>query len=135
DDGLVVLVQRNAAEIEGARTAEVAGLDFEHIELAVTILVDPFADGVAVEAGLDLLWPGAAIGEDASSGLADIVDADIRDARQHDDFHRLVGRHGRRHAGRQTGSSPPGGGAAPRALAQIRFADRLAFGRPGRPLS
>ena len=128
DDGLIVLVQRNAAEIEGARTTEVAGLDFEHVELAVAILVNPFADGVAVEAGLDLLWPGAAVGEDAPPGFADIVNADIRDARQHDDFHRLIGRHHCRHAGRQTGSTRPGGRHAGLAFAQVRFKDRLVFG-------
>ena len=37
-----------------ARTLEVAGLDFEHVVFAVAVLIDPLADGIAVEAGLGL---------------------------------------------------------------------------------
>ena len=52
DDGLVVLVQRNAAGVEGARALEVAGLDFEHVVAAVAVRVDPLADRVADEGRL-----------------------------------------------------------------------------------
>src|SRR5262245_11326218 len=135
DDGLVVLMQRNAAEVEGARPAEVTGLDFEHVELAVTILVDPFADGIAVEAGLDIVRPGTAVGEDAPTGLTDIVDPYIGRPRQHDDFHRLIRRHHCRHAGRQTCYSGPCGRDAGLALAQVRLEDGLILRRQRRLLS
>src|SRR6266567_8409689 len=53
--GLVVLVQRNAAGIEGARTLETAGLDLEQVETAAAVLIDPVADRVARESRLALL--------------------------------------------------------------------------------
>jgi len=34
---LVVLVERNAAGFKDARTLEVAGFDFEHVETAVVV--------------------------------------------------------------------------------------------------
>src|SRR5262249_1413990 len=50
DDGLVVLVQRNAGRaVEGARTAEAAGLDQERVEAAVAVGVLPPADRIAHE--------------------------------------------------------------------------------------
>src|ERR1700730_3324324 len=47
DDGLIVLVERNALGVVGVRCADESRLDLEHIILAVAVLIDPFADGVA----------------------------------------------------------------------------------------
>src|SRR5262245_55813714 len=55
DDGLIVLVQRDAARIEDARAFEMTGLHLEHVVAAVAILIDPFADRVAREGWLDIL--------------------------------------------------------------------------------
>src|SRR5262245_35339609 len=65
DDGLIVLVQRNAARIEDARPLELARLDLEHVVAAVAILIDPLPDRVAGEGTLDILRPVAAVGIDA----------------------------------------------------------------------
>src|SRR5215510_5251299 len=55
DDGLIVLVQWNATEFDGARPLEVAGLDLQRVEATVTVGVRPFADGIAGEARLCVL--------------------------------------------------------------------------------
>src|SRR5262249_5909210 len=52
DDGLIVLVQRDAAEFDRAWTLEVAGLDLERVEAAVAVGVRPLADRIAREARL-----------------------------------------------------------------------------------
>jgi hypothetical protein len=54
DDGLIILVQRDAGLIEGALAPEISGLDDERIEFSVAILVDPSADGITDSAGLDI---------------------------------------------------------------------------------
>src|SRR5262245_57529515 len=46
DDGLIVLVKRDPAAVERARTLEVPGLDFEHVVAAVPIQIGPFADRI-----------------------------------------------------------------------------------------
>src|SRR5262249_58253364 len=66
DDGLIVLMQRNAGLIESALTSEMPRLDHERIEFSVAILVDPSADGIAHTAGLDVRRPVAAIGVDSA---------------------------------------------------------------------
>src|SRR5262249_60819193 len=44
DDSPIVLVQGNAAGIEGARTLHIAGLDLEHVVAAAPVRFDPSAD-------------------------------------------------------------------------------------------
>src|SRR5262249_9509954 len=61
DDGLAIVVQLDAARLERARTLEPAGLDFQNVIAAVAVLIDPLADRVAAEGGLELLWPGAPV--------------------------------------------------------------------------
>src|SRR6266849_1699311 len=73
DDRLIVLVQRNSAQIEIARSLEAAGFDLQHVVAAVLILVDPLTDGIAIEAFLDLPWPVTAVGVNAPTGFADII--------------------------------------------------------------
>ena len=51
DDRLVVAVQGQAAAVERARSPHPARLDQKHVVTAVSILVDPLADGIAVERG------------------------------------------------------------------------------------
>src|SRR5215813_7163003 len=46
DDGLIVLAQWDAAEFHRPRTLEVAGLDLERVEAAITIGIRPFADRI-----------------------------------------------------------------------------------------
>src|SRR6266704_3733964 len=55
DDGFAIVVQLDAARLERARPLEAAALDFEHVVAAIAVLIDPFADGIAVEGRLDLL--------------------------------------------------------------------------------
>ena len=52
---LAVVVQADAARLVGARALEAAGLDLERGELSVAVRVDPLADRIAVEGGLDFV--------------------------------------------------------------------------------
>ena len=70
EDRLVVVMQRQAGSVVVARPLETAGLHFEHVIAAVTILIDPSANGIAGERWLELLGPIASIGEDAAGMLA-----------------------------------------------------------------
>src|SRR6266853_5495014 len=47
DDALIVRMKRQPAVFVGARPLEVAGLDFERVETAVAIAIEPFADRIA----------------------------------------------------------------------------------------
>src|SRR5690348_5440591 len=49
NDSLVILMQRNAAGIEDARPAQIAGFDFERVVFAVVVVIDPFANRIARE--------------------------------------------------------------------------------------
>src|SRR6185295_10896571 len=101
DDGLVVVVQRDAAGIERARSLESAGLDLEQIEFAVAIGIDPSANGIAEQGRLDGLRPGAPVREDASR-VANVLDQDMRGARRDYEFGLAIRigdtRHAWRHA-------------------------------------
>ena len=44
DHGLIIFVQRESGTLEGAWTFQVTGLDFENVEPAISVLIDPFAD-------------------------------------------------------------------------------------------
>jgi hypothetical protein len=64
DDGLIVLMQWNAAEINGSGVLEAACFHFECVVATNSILVDPSADGKTAQEGrLYLLRPGATVGE------------------------------------------------------------------------
>ena len=91
DDGLVVDMKRNAGIVETAGSHEMTRLDFEHVVLAVAVLVEPLADRVAVERRLDILRPIAPVGiNPARHGLDE---DDMRDLRRDDEFEPLVARH------------------------------------------
>src|SRR5215510_16407692 len=96
DDGLIVLVQRDAAEFDRAWTLEVAGLDLERVEAAVAVGVRPFADRIAGEARLGVLGEIASVGIDATRHEG--FEVDIGDVWQNDEFDRLDHRHHARHA-------------------------------------
>src|SRR5258708_37635112 len=65
DDGLVVVVQRNAACIERPRAPKAARLDFQHVVFAVAVRIDPSPDRIADEGPHDLPRPVTAASEDA----------------------------------------------------------------------
>src|SRR5205085_1768554 len=61
DDGLIVLVQRNARAVERAGSFEAASFDFEQVVTSVAIGIDPFADRIARERRLFIPGPIASI--------------------------------------------------------------------------
>src|SRR5205807_1496455 len=62
DDGLIVLVQRQAGAVEAARALHAACLYLENIVTAVAVCIDPFADRMAAEGGLQFLRPVTPVG-------------------------------------------------------------------------
>src|SRR5262249_39987910 len=98
-------------------------------EFAVAALVDPSADGIAIEAGLDVTRPCAPVGENTSTGFADVVDPNEGRVRQDDDFHRLIGGHRRGHPRRQARRSRPGAWHAGLKFAQVGLEDGLMLRR------
>ena len=66
DDGLAVLVHRQAAGIEGARVLQVAGLDLESGEPAAAVRIDPLADRIAHPRGVLVGREVAPVGIDAA---------------------------------------------------------------------
>src|SRR5258707_5396188 len=69
EHALIVLVQRQAACVIGARALEAAAFDFEHVVAAVAVLIDPFADRISDPARLDLPGPLASVRVDAAALL------------------------------------------------------------------
>src|SRR5436190_12245154 len=65
DDGLIVLVQRDAAGFERARSAHTAGLDPQLIETTIAAGIEPLAYRVAVVIALELGREIAPVGVDA----------------------------------------------------------------------
>ena len=86
DDGQVVGMGRNTRRLQGAWPFEVPGLDFEHVETALALAIDPFPDRIALKGRRDLLWPVASIGVDAAVDGEVVFDHDIGDLRQHDEL-------------------------------------------------
>ena len=95
DDGLAVLVERDAGGVVTARQLEEAGLDLEHVVLAVAVLVDPLADRVAREGRRGIGRPFAAVGINPPVGIVVVADQDVGDVRHDDHFHRIVEEIGR----------------------------------------
>src|SRR5205807_1483153 len=81
DDGLTILVERNAAGIIGAGIFQQASLDFEHVVAAIAVLIDPFADRVTRIGQLivALRGPVASVGINPSIGVVDVTDQDVGD--------------------------------------------------------
>ena len=44
DNGLIVMVQRQAGAIIGAGAFQVPGFDFEHVIAPVAVFIEPFSD-------------------------------------------------------------------------------------------
>src|SRR3954451_7156130 len=127
-------MQRHATWLERARALEVAGLDLERIEVAVAVSVDPAADRIAVEGGLDPLGPTPSIGEDASMRFMDVINQDPGRLGFDDDLHWPEVRHHRRHAGRQAARTGPEARTALRLISEALFELCLVFGREWRLL-
>src|SRR5260370_16655578 len=67
ENGLIVEVKGKAAGVVDAWPLEAARLGFEHVIVAVAILVDPPSDRIARIAWLDLLGPLPAVGENPTT--------------------------------------------------------------------
>lgn len=107
-------------------------LDLEHVVAAVAVDIDPFADGVAVEARQQLLRPIAAIGEDATRGR--VIGHVVGDLRGDDEFDREDRNHHARHAVWQAEAGRITRQAADGAVANL-FKQRLIFRRQRRLLT
>src|ERR1700730_9496071 len=94
ENGLIVEVKGKAGGVIDARPLEAARFGFEHVIIAVAILVDPPSDRIARIAWLDLLGPVPAVGENATCLCAD---QKIGGVRRDDEFQRSE-RHHMRHA-------------------------------------
>ena len=64
EDRLIVAVERQTARIINAGALEISGLDFEHVILAVVVLIDPLSDRVAGKGRFLADGPVAPVGED-----------------------------------------------------------------------
>src|SRR3984893_509138 len=103
DDAFAILMQRNAAAVEDTRSFEVAGFGFEDVEAAISVLIDPFADGIAGEGRLNRFGPLAPVGENSSMTFVNMINQDVGGLRQHGDLHWFIGLHHQRHAGCEAG--------------------------------
>jgi hypothetical protein len=124
-------MQRNTGLIEGALTPEMAGFNYERIELSVTVLIDPFANRVANTAGLNVRRSVVTIGIDSPVHVS-VRPGNVGRVGSDDKFQRIIGCHSHWHAGRDAQiirSEPP----APSCLVRkARFQDFLIFGNcPG----
>src|ERR1700730_18061071 len=63
-DRLVFGMDRQAGRVQSPRALELAGLNFEQVEMAAAVLIDPFADRITLEARLDLVRPVAPVSVD-----------------------------------------------------------------------
>src|SRR5262249_20887480 len=90
-----------AAAVIGAWLLErAARLDFEQIEAAVAVGIQPLADGISEEARLQVRGPIASIGED-STIIVDVSHQNVGRSRCDDEFHLAVSIGGARHARRK----------------------------------
>ncbi len=133
DDGLVVVVQRNAACIERPRAPKATCLDFQHVVFAVAVGIDPSPDRIADEGRHDLLRPVAAVSEDATR-VVNVFDQNVRRRRRHHEFGRSIRVDDARHSGRCAGVGHADALAAGRLVREVGFEARLVFRREGRLL-
>ena len=99
DDGLVVSVQRNAGGVECTRPAEAACFSDEDVVFAISILIDPLADGRAEERWCQGLRPRATIRKDAAV-VIDVVDQNVERPGRDDEFELAIAIGDARHARR-----------------------------------
>src|SRR5258706_6389612 len=97
EHGLVVEMQREARCIVGPRTLEAAGLDFEYVVTAVTVLVDPATDRITLIGRFDFVRPIASVREDAAI-VVHITDQYVCRVRREDELERTERDHPGRHA-------------------------------------
>src|SRR5215470_1702663 len=102
DDGLIVLVQGNAAAVERARSLEIPGLDLERVVAAVAVGIEPFADRVAEKGWLNSAGPIPPIGVDAAV-VVDVLDQDMSGGRRHHELDLAIAVGHAWHAGREAG--------------------------------
>src|SRR5258708_8128097 len=69
DDALIVRVQRKAGAVQGAQALESARLHLQEIVAAGPAGIDPLADGIAREGGIDVAGPAAAVGKNSAGFL------------------------------------------------------------------
>src|SRR5262249_49227961 len=127
DDCLVVVVERDSAGIISAGAGEAAGLDREHVVLAVAIRVDPSTDGISEQGRLQSGGRVASVGEEATR-IADVLDKDVRGVRRDDEFRLAIAVDYTRHAGRNTGVGFADALPAGRLVVEIVFEAGLVFG-------
>src|SRR5258708_6464 len=132
DNRLVVVMKRDAARFVDAWAFEVPGLDFERIEAAVVVGVEPFADRIAGPGGFLVIGEAAAIGVDATRLI--VLEIDVSDFRRDYELERSHRRHHARHARRHAGDPNIRPLAASGLVGQTRLEDRLVFGRERRLL-
>jgi hypothetical protein len=132
DNRLVVAMKRDAAGFVNAWALEVAGLDFERIEAAVVVGVEPFADRRAGPGGFLVLGKAAAIGVDAARLI--VLEIDVSDVGRNHELERSHRRDHARHARRHAGDPNIRPLAAGGLVGQTRLEDRLVFGRERRLL-
>src|SRR4030095_6203424 len=132
DDRFTIIVQLDAARLERARPLEAAALHLQHVVAAISVLIDPFADGIAGEGRLDLLRPGPPVGIDAAR--IGVVGEDVGRVRHDDDFHREDDAHHARHAGRDAFAKRIRALPAGALVGEISFITGLIFRRERRLL-
>src|SRR5262249_47349250 len=91
DNRLVVRMEGKTIDVEITRTLHVARLDLKYVVSAIPVLVDPSADGISGEGGLDRFGPRATVGVDPARH--DIFGQDVGGLRRNDDFERINGGH------------------------------------------
>src|SRR3954452_21747578 len=87
DDGLIVLMQGDSAELDRARALEVASLDFERVVTAVAVGIEPLADRIARKARLFVVGEVTSVGIDAAGHEG--LEMNICDLRQNYELNRL----------------------------------------------
>src|SRR5712671_6344453 len=132
DQSLIVFVQRKSARVQRARALEVMRLDFEHIETAVVILIDPFAGRIAL-----VTWRFARRHESPvcmNAACESILKNEKCQSRLDQNLHRRAQVHESWHAIENAGTlvviAPPARGL----VAEARFKNRLILGRKRRLL-
>lgn len=98
DNGLVVLVQRQAGRIHHARAFHAPRFDFQHVELSRSLAIHPSADRIASERGFDFVRPIATVSVDAAEAV-NVFAQHMDRVRRDDDLQRPIGDHHARHAG------------------------------------
>src|SRR5262245_55691645 len=86
DDALAILVQGKAAAVEETRPFEITCFGFEHVVMSVPVLVDPSADAVAGEGGLNGCRPRPSVGKNSSMTVVNMINENVGGLGQHRDL-------------------------------------------------